>query len=240
MLAATPTLRTAALGYMLQPSLFTPCTYTTTSPSFSRDQSTSAGPTASRRRVQLGKRNVTFKPSTSTTKNVSTAAATTSPHEAAAPAPKTDLLDWNTFFKLRKTRRWYQLGSSVGTGLGGFVMGAQALTMADMDALVSQVPLDPFITLGLITFACGGTGWLLGPIMGTGAFNWTNRKFRGQMDEKEKEFYRRVKKFRVDPSASSMANPVPDYYGEKISSVAGYRRWLKDQRAFNKKRTSYI
>lgn len=58
--------------------------------------------------------------------------------------------------------------------------------------------------------------------------------------QKEVEFYRRVKKFRVDPSASSMANPVPDYYGEKISSVAGYRQWLKDQRAFNKKRTTYV
>ena len=99
-------------------------------------------------------------------------------------------------------------------------------------------------------------------------FNLQNRKLRGQMDEKEKEFYRRVKKFRVDPSASSMANPVPgklpfslcaeqiccvgkwvgmiganrgtDYYGEKIASVAGYRQWLKDQRAFNKKRKTYV
>ena len=30
---------------------------------------------------------------------------------------------------------------------------------------------------------------------------------------------------------------VPDFYGEKIQSVAGYRRWLKDQRAFTKKKT---
>lgn len=30
---------------------------------------------------------------------------------------------------------------------------------------------------------------------------------------------------------------VPDFYGEKISSVAGYRQWLKDQRAFNKKKS---
>lgn len=36
-----------------------------------------------------------------------------------------------------------------------------------------------------------------------------------------------------------MANPVPDYYGEKIGSVAGYRRWLKDQRAFNLKTGVY-
>jgi import inner membrane translocase subunit TIM23 len=81
--------------------------------------------------------------------------------------------------------------------------------MSDMDSLVAQIPLDPFITLGLITFTCGGIGWLMGPIVGTGIFNVRNRKFRAQMDEKEKEFYKRVKRYRVDPSASSMANPVP-------------------------------
>lgn len=55
-------------------------------------------------------------------------------------------------------------------------------------------------------------------------------------EQKEREFYDRIKKHRVDPTSSSMANPVPDYYGEKIGSVADYRRWLKDQRAFNLKR----
>lgn len=88
-----------------------------------------------------------------------------------------------------------------------------------MDSLVSQIPLDPFITMGLITFACGAAGWLIGPILGTGVFNWRNRKFRPQMDEKEKEFYRRIKRFRVDPSASSMANPVPGMYKSSSSSA---------------------
>lgn len=57
--------------------------------------------------------------------------------------------------------------------------------------------------------------------------------------QKEKQFYQRIKRYRVDPSSQSMSNPVPDYYGEKISSVQDYRRWLKDQRAFTKKRQSY-
>jgi len=109
-----------------------------------------------------------------------------------------------------------------------------------MDSLVSQFPLDPFITLGIITFLCGGAGWLVGPIVGTSMFNWRNRGVRDQMDQKEREFYRRIKKFRVDPSASSAANPVPDYYGEKIGSVADYRQWLKDQRAFNRKRSHFV
>jgi import inner membrane translocase subunit TIM23 len=78
-----------------------------------------------------------------------------------------------------------------------------------MDPIISQLPLDPFISMGLITFAAAGAGWLVGPIVGTGVFNLSNRKFRKQMDEKETEFYRRIKRFRVDPSASSLANPVP-------------------------------
>lgn len=60
------------------------------------------------------------------------------------------------------------------------------------------------------------------------------------LSQKEREFYARIKKFRVDPSVSSMQNPVPDYYGEKIGSVTGYRRWLKDQRAFRLKRGKMV
>jgi len=79
-----------------------------------------------------------------------------------------------------------------------------------MDFIASQVPqIDPMIALGLLTFAAGGAGWLVGPIVGTGVFKTMNGKFNAQIAEKEKEFYHRIKRFRVDPSVSSMANPVP-------------------------------
>jgi import inner membrane translocase subunit TIM23 len=78
------------------------------------------------------------------------------------------------------------------------------------DSFVSQIPLDPFITLGLTTFACGGIGWLVGPILGTAVFNWRIGKTRREsMDIKEREFYNRVKKYRVDPSGASASNPIP-------------------------------
>ena len=54
--------------------------------------------------------------------------------------------------------------------------------------------------------------------------------------QKEKDFYTRIRKHRVDPSNSGASRLVPDYYGEKIGSVAQYRTWLRDQRAYNKKR----
>jgi import inner membrane translocase subunit TIM23 len=58
--------------------------------------------------------------------------------------------------------------------------------------------------------------------------------------QKEKEFFDRIRQYRVDPSTNSISNPVPDYYGEKIGSVKGYRAWLKDQRAYNRKRRNFI
>ena len=64
--------------------------------------------------------------------------------------------------------------------------------------------------MGLITMTCGGLGWLVGPIAGNAIFNFKIGKGKkAQMNEKEVEFYRRIKRYRIDPSASSMANPVP-------------------------------
>jgi import inner membrane translocase subunit TIM23 len=61
-----------------------------------------------------------------------------------------------------------------------------------------------------MTFTCGGVGWLFGPIIGTAVFNWKiGKSKKEQMGEKEVEFYRRVKRYRVDPAGGSVANPVP-------------------------------
>lgn len=58
--------------------------------------------------------------------------------------------------------------------------------------------------------------------------------------QREKEFFTHIKRNRVDPSAQSYNNPVPDYYGEKIGSLKEYRQWLKDQRAYNKKKSTFL
>ncbi|OHE96214.1 hypothetical protein CORC01_08432 [Colletotrichum orchidophilum] len=167
------------------------------------------------------------------------AAAATAAQQKSAPAPG-DRLDWETFFQLRKSRRRWQLGFSVISGLGSFVGGAGILATGIADPLVTQIPLDPFITMGLMTMGFGALGWLIGPSVGSLVFYTLNKRWKTQMTVKEKEFFARIKKNRVDPSVSSVGNPVPDFYGEKISSVKGYRQWLKDQRAFNKKRVSFV
>lgn len=114
-----------------------------------------------------------------------------------------------------------------------------ALTTFNMDQM-NVFGLDPVVVLGLITAGSGGVGWLLGPFLGNAVFGMAHRRVGAQIAEKEKDFYRRIKKHRVDPSGGSSANPVPDYYGEKIGSVKEYRNWLKDQRAFNKRRQNFL
>ncbi|KAE8419455.1 mitochondrial import protein Pam17-domain-containing protein [Aspergillus pseudocaelatus] len=150
-------------------------------------------------------------------------------------------LSWNEFFQLRASRRRYSLASSVVSSMASTVIGVQVLSSQDLEALGAQVMgLDPFVVLGMATAACGAVGWLIGPFVGNAAWGLVNRRYKQAFMIKEKEFYDRIKRFRVDPSSNSIANPVPDYYGEKIGSVQGYRQWLKDQRVYNRKRRNFI
>jgi import inner membrane translocase subunit TIM23 len=126
--------------------------------------------------------------------------------DAANPAHEPPL-DWNTFFRLRKTRRRWQLLFSVASSLAAGTGGALVLTTGAADALVSQVPLDPMITLGLMVFASAALGWLAGPSLGSQVFYAINRRYKNQMTIKEVQFFARVKKNRVDPSNSSAGNP---------------------------------
>ncbi|KAI6607753.1 hypothetical protein MCOR12_000175 [Pyricularia oryzae] len=173
----------------------------------------------------------------------SRSASTTTTSPPSSKAAATDIaekpLDWNTFFRLRTLRRRWQLAFSGLMCAGSAGGGAIFLGSGSLDSLVSQLPLDPFFTLGLMTFGFAALGWLVGPILGSAAFNVLHRSTKRQMTLKENQFFARVKKNRAEPYGSA-SNPVPDFYGEKIQSVAGYRQWMKDQRAFNKKRVTFI
>lgn len=166
---------------------------------------------------------------------------TNSTASSSSAADESRKLDWNSFFKLRASRRRYSLASSIITSFFSTTFGAQILSTQDLESLGAQVMgLDPFIVLGLAVAACGAAGWLAGPFFGNAVWGMIYRRYTPAVAVKEKEFYDRIKRFRVDPSSNSMANPVPDYYGEKIGSVQGYRQWLKDQRAYNRKRRNFI
>ncbi|CAN9413680.1 unnamed protein product [Alternaria alternata] len=150
-------------------------------------------------------------------------------------------LTWNAFFALRRTRRRIgQACSGVGA-VGVTYFGLTTMINNGYDATLSAQlgGFDPFMLMGLSTLGMMAVGWLIGPIFGNQVFNLAYRGVLGEFTRKDSAFFNRIKRHRIDPTASSLANPPPDYYGEKIGSVAGYRRWLKDQRAFNLKTGRY-
>ncbi|KKY35295.1 putative presequence translocase-associated motor subunit [Diaporthe ampelina] len=204
-----------------------------------RRQPSTTSPAAA---AAAGRRHASSSSSTSD-QDADVAAATRAAERAEAYArsnPDMPPLDWNSFFQLRKTRRRWQVGFSALMSVGFGASGALVLGSGAADSLTGQIPLDPILTLGLITLGCTAMGWVVGPSLGNAVFYLIKRKYKAPMTVKESQFFARIKKNRVDPSNSSTGNPVPDFYGEKISSVAGYRQWLKDQRAYNKKRTTFI
>ena len=121
--------------------------------------------------------------------------------------PEQPPLDWNTFFQLRKSRRRWQVAFSVASLLSSGTAGALFVSTGAAEPVVNQIPLDPLVTLGLITFSFAALGWLIGPSMGSAVFYALNRKWKAQMTLKEGQFFARIKKNRVDPSASSAGNP---------------------------------
>ncbi|KAF3912150.1 hypothetical protein ABW21_db0206097 [Orbilia brochopaga] len=172
--------------------------------------------------------------------NFATAATTSTTSATASSTIPPGSLDWNSFLKLRKLKRRYNLAGSLVCSIFTSAVGLNVLGTQEIDPSKMIWGLDPLMVLGLGLIACGATGWLVGPVLGTHAFKIVNRRSLPEITRKEKEFFNHIRKNRVDPSFQSFSNPVPDYYGEKIGSLSQYRQWLKDQRAYNRKREKFL
>ncbi|GAB7357226.1 hypothetical protein MBLNU459_g8207t1 [Dothideomycetes sp. NU459] len=167
----------------------------------------------------------------------SSTTSTSSPQASTTSSAETSALTWNEFLKLRRTRRYINLGASAASGLGSIVVAAPIMAEYELENIGAQMTgMDPVFVLGGSLVAVGAVGWLMGPFLGTAVFKIWKSSATVEFARKEKDFYTHIKRYRADPASSSVNNPVPDYYGEKISSVSDYRRWLKDQRAFNRKK----
>lgn len=130
----------------------------------------------------------TTHPPATNTENVS--ASSPSSTEAVATGSSTpisskspsDNLDWNTFFRLRKVRRRYNLAASMVTSIGTTMSGIAVLSRQDIDTIGGQLfGMDPFVVLGLATAGCGALGWLAGPFLGNAVFNLVNKRVKDQM-----------------------------------------------------------
>lgn len=146
-------------------------------------------------------------------------------------------LPWSEYLAIRRNRRRWQLAATIPCAILGFASGIAYFGTRETDALKPIMGIDPFFFYGICTVACGGTGWLLGPSLGTAIWRTTHRRLVSLIDARDREFYSRIAKNRVDPSLQTPTQPVPDYYGEKIGSLHQYRQWLRDQVKYRKRTT---
>ncbi|KAF0421506.1 mitochondrial import protein Pam17 [Gigaspora margarita] len=148
-------------------------------------------------------------------------------------------LTWNDYFTLRRRRRIAERVITIPTTLGGFglSLGYVATREFDPTPIFGQ---EPIIIYGIGTLVCGLSGLLIGPILGSSLWKLFHQEEVRLMEQRDREFYEHIRKNRADPSLHTLRNPAPDYYGEKIKSVADYRKWLRKQREIVKKGTFHI
>jgi hypothetical protein len=94
-------------------------------------------------------------------------------------------LTWNRFLQLRKVRRRISLVASIACAMTAFVGGVSYISSTpDIEAKISPVlGLDPLITMGILTFACGAGGWLIGPFIGGAMFSLRYRSMTRMIAE---------------------------------------------------------
>lgn len=144
----------------------------------------SSSPVLTLRRQPAGRRHASSSSSSQRDHDADAAAASRAAQRAeeyARSNPDMPPLDWNSFFQLRKTRRRWQVGFSalMSVGFGG--AGAVVLGSGAADALTGQIPLDPILTLGLITLGCTAMGWVVGPSLGNAVFYLIKHKYKAPM-----------------------------------------------------------
>lgn len=150
------------------------------------------------------------------------------------------LMSWTDYFKLKKQNNITNIVTSVCTGVLGGAATLTYLGNIEIDVEKSIMGFDPIMVMGGIVIIGGGLGWLVGPIVGNPIFRAVHRSKLPQFNAMNKVFLQRVKLNRVDASLQSFSNPVPDYYGERIYSLASYKQWLRDCNAYRRKAKEFI
>ncbi|KIJ69193.1 hypothetical protein HYDPIDRAFT_80523 [Hydnomerulius pinastri MD-312] len=145
-------------------------------------------------------------------------------------------LSWPEYLEIRRGKRRWETAITIPCSLLGFAGGVAYFGSLETDATKPIMGLDPLFFYGGCTMACMGLGYLLGPAIGSACWRMTHRRTLNLIEAKDREFHKRIVKNRVDPTAQSATNPVPDFYvGEKIGSLHSYRQWLRDQARFRRK-----
>ncbi|KZV96219.1 mitochondrial import protein Pam17 [Exidia glandulosa HHB12029] len=145
-------------------------------------------------------------------------------------------LTWPDFFRARKARRRFELFTTIPATLIAGIGGGTYFFSLEGDSNKPIMGIDPLYVYAIAGVGCTGLGYLLGPSIGSSMWRFMHRARLQVLDARERELHRRIVKYRVPPELTPANNPrLPDFYGEKIESLQGYRKWLREQSRYKQK-----
>ncbi|KAJ3478711.1 hypothetical protein NLI96_g9571 [Meripilus lineatus] len=165
---------------------------------------------------------------------------------AGKPAPsraEQESLPWAEYLKIRRNKRRWETAVTIPLTFIGFAGGVMFFGSLEMDPTKPIFNVDPMVVYGVATLGCAGFGYLLGPIIGSTCWRITHRNTMKLIEARDRQFHQHIVKNRVDPTAQSATNPVPDYYDryEVVMKILNttilpcLNQWLRDQAKFRKK-----
>ncbi|WRT69737.1 presequence translocated-associated motor subunit PAM17, mitochondrial [Kwoniella shivajii] len=148
-------------------------------------------------------------------------------------------LTWPNYLNLRKQRRLWSSITTIPTTFAGLFIGGGYFASLETDPSQLIMGIEAMYVYGGATLGCMALGYLAGPTLGSSLFSLTHSSIsRGNnspLEIMDREFFNRIKRNRADPRFQSAQNIIPDFYGEKITSLSTYRRWLRDQAVYKRK-----
>ncbi|KAJ1559908.1 TIM23 complex component [Cladochytrium tenue] len=152
---------------------------------------------------------------------------------SAPTASSSAALQWAEYFRLRRSLKLSERTGAVAGGVGTFMASSYYLmAVADFDPEPIW-GMDPSVLYGAGAFGMAFAGAAGGMLLGATAW----RALQGSsvlraIDTRDRDFFERIKAVRPADVGLSLNNPLPDYYAEKVTSLADYRRWLRKMREY--------
>jgi hypothetical protein len=104
-----------------------------------------------------------------------------------------------------------------------------ALSLPLFNPATAAPTLDPVMLLGMVALGGSLASFLFGGFAFRQIHAWKWPLWHHKFREMEGEFARRVRRFRANVPPTPTQLTGTDFYGEKVASLRGYRRWLRQQ-----------
>jgi hypothetical protein len=106
----------------------------------------------------------------------------------------------------------------------------------DLQPTDTVLGMDPMVGLGVAGLGCGVAGFFAASVLSGVAWRLARPQLAAQLELRQRQYHAHVSRMRAPAETLPISGGgggvvTPDFYGEKVGSVADYRTWLRKQRA---------